>query len=117
MKNIKDSAKQLRKYLADTDMDEIRRGNVYDLPVALPAAGTVTGTLTGSTTKGGKKRLLGKDTRRLKQPGTAALHLVTTNAARKVLHRGRSLKGKLTLRYVPKGKKQAQTASLTITLK
>ncbi|MBO9531845.1 MAG: hypothetical protein J7513_02605 [Solirubrobacteraceae bacterium] len=116
VKTMKQSVAQLKKYLADTDMDEIRRGNVYDLPIALPGAGTVTGTWKGSTKKGGKKVLLGKDTRTLRAQGTAALHLVTSAAARKVLHSGRSLTGKLTLRFVPKGKKKAETASLSIKL-
>jgi hypothetical protein len=116
VKTIKESATLLRKYMKDTDMDEIRRGNVYDLPIALPAAGTVTGTFVGKVKKGGKKITLGKDTRRLKLPGTVALHLLTTPPARKALRNGTKLTGKLTLRYTPQGAKKSSSASLTISL-
>ena len=58
VKSIKDSAKELRKYMKATDMEEIRRGNTFDLPIALPGAGSVTGTFSGKLSKRGKSVLL-----------------------------------------------------------
>ncbi|MFT4036412.1 MAG: hypothetical protein QM679_12635 [Patulibacter sp.] len=115
--SIKDSAKQLRKYLRETDASEVRRGNTFDLPVALPAAGTVRGTLVGKLSTHGSKRTLGSGTATLKIPGTATIHLVTTTAARTALRRGRTLRGTLTLRYTRRGKSKSTSAHLTVALK
>lgn len=106
---LRESAVQLRTYLRQAQPTDIRRGNTFDLPVTVPAAGKLTGVLTS------KGKVLSRGTKTARLPGAINLAIKPTPAAKDLLRRGKPLKGRLTLTFRPSSGK-AQKAALSVSL-
>ncbi len=109
---LRDTISQLRAFLSTAKTSQIRRGNIFDLPVNLPAAGTLTATLTAK----GSRRPLSTGDAKGRIPGAANLAMKPTPAGLKQLKAGKPLRGRLALTWKPRSGK-AQRGALTVRLR
>jgi hypothetical protein len=101
-KSLQQAVNELAALLKNqAKVDGIRRSNVFDLPIAAPAAGTLTVTLDGSTRARGKKRtvLLAKGTRTVTNPGLTVVKLTPTKAGARTLTAKGRYKGTLRVQF------------------
>lgn len=110
--NLKETIAQLRAYLKTAKSSQIRRGNIFDLPVTLPSAGTLTASLTAK----GSKRVLSAGDAKGRIPGAVNLAMKPTSKGLKILKSGKPLSGRLALTWKPRSGK-TQRGALTVTLK
>lgn len=110
--NLKETIALLRDYLKTAKSSQIRRGNIFDLPVTLPAAGTLTATLTGK----GTKKVLSTGDAKARIPGAVNLAMKPKPAGKRLLKRSKPLSGRLSLTWKPRSGK-TQRGALTVTLK
>jgi hypothetical protein len=80
-----------------TQVDGMRRGNTFDLPLGAPSAGTLKVSLERTVRIRGKKRVqvLARGTRVLTAPGAAKLKLVPTKLGARLLNAGKPHSGTL----------------------
>lgn len=110
--NLKETIALLRTYLKTAKSSQIRRGNIFDLPVTLPAAGTLTASLTGK----GTKKVLSTGDAKSRIPGAVNLAMKPTAAGKRLLKKSKPLSGRLSLTWKPRSGK-TQRGALTVTLK
>lgn len=110
--NLKETISQLRAYLATAKTSQIRRGNIFDLPVNLPSAGTITATLTPK----GSRRPLSTGDAKGRIPGAANLAMKPTPRGLKLLKAGKPLSGRLSLTFKPRSGK-TERGAMTVKLR
>lgn len=110
--NLKETISQLRAYLATAKSSQIRRGNIFDLPVNLPAAGMLTAKLTPK----GSRRPLSTGDAKARIPGAANLAMKPTASGKKLLKAGKPLSGRLSFTFKPRSGK-TERGALTVKLR
>lgn len=80
-----------------TEVDAMRRGNTFDLPLGAPSAGTLKVSLERTVRSRGKARVqvLARGSRVFAAPGAAKLKLVPTKYGARILNAGGSYRGTL----------------------